>query len=269
MIIKCGIGDVLRADSRPDSVPRRDVVLFDKPTRGTSMDEFKEMLLNFLKVSAGPCGIRSTNCVFPSLRTRAPPARASHQAGLCATHWISGEKPPFSPRNSFLREISVAASLEAAVPRLWAVSVLGRADLMALVVTPVGASAAVVGWERWQEGLWQLEAGKILLELDLSTLWYWIFCSVVTISSSPQLSSLLPWFSFVVCHPNVESCEGLMPLLVLFAVQAGGSAISSRPGEPDHHHGRREPGRESVPGRGQIHLGAASAQRVPPHVLLA
>lgn len=57
MIIKCGIGEALRADSRPDSVSRRDVVLFDKPTRGTSMDEFKEMLLNFLKVSAGPCVI--------------------------------------------------------------------------------------------------------------------------------------------------------------------------------------------------------------------
>lgn len=34
------------------------MVLFDKPTRGTSMDEFKEMLLNFLKVSTeGPSGI--------------------------------------------------------------------------------------------------------------------------------------------------------------------------------------------------------------------
>lgn len=52
MIIKCGIEEALKADSHPDSVPRRDVVLFDKPTRGTSMDEFKEMLLNFLKVSA-------------------------------------------------------------------------------------------------------------------------------------------------------------------------------------------------------------------------
>ncbi|OWK61371.1 Protein FAM69B [Lonchura striata] len=53
VIIKCGIGEALRADSRPDSVPRRDVVLFDKPTRGTSMDEFKEMLLNFLKSKLG------------------------------------------------------------------------------------------------------------------------------------------------------------------------------------------------------------------------
>lgn len=58
MIIKCGIEEALKADSHPDSVPKRDVVLFDKPTRGTSMDEFKEMLLNFLKVSAeGPSGI--------------------------------------------------------------------------------------------------------------------------------------------------------------------------------------------------------------------
>lgn len=52
MIIKCGIEEALKADGHPDSVPRRDVVLFDKPMRGTSMDEFKEMLLNFLKVSA-------------------------------------------------------------------------------------------------------------------------------------------------------------------------------------------------------------------------
>lgn len=56
MIIKCGIEEALKADSNPASAPRRDVVLFDKPTRGTSMDEFKEMLLNFLKVGEGPSG---------------------------------------------------------------------------------------------------------------------------------------------------------------------------------------------------------------------
>ncbi|NXR13928.1 FA69B protein, partial [Semnornis frantzii] len=53
VIIKCSIEEALRADNHPDSVPRRDVVLFDKPTRGTSMDEFKEMLLNFLKSNLG------------------------------------------------------------------------------------------------------------------------------------------------------------------------------------------------------------------------
>uniref|UniRef100_A0A8B9EVE3 Divergent protein kinase domain 1B n=1 Tax=Anser cygnoides TaxID=8845 RepID=A0A8B9EVE3_ANSCY len=53
VIIKCGIEEALKADSNPASAPRRDVVLFDKPTRGTSMDEFKEMLLNFLKSNLG------------------------------------------------------------------------------------------------------------------------------------------------------------------------------------------------------------------------
>ncbi|XP_039362340.1 divergent protein kinase domain 1B isoform X2 [Mauremys reevesii] len=53
VIIKCGIEDALKADSNPDSVPRKDLVLFDKPTRGTSMDEFREMLLNFLKANLG------------------------------------------------------------------------------------------------------------------------------------------------------------------------------------------------------------------------
>ncbi|KFP03552.1 Protein FAM69B, partial [Calypte anna] len=53
VIIKCGIEEALKAESHPDSGPRRDVVLFDKPTRGTSMDEFKEMLLNFLKSNLG------------------------------------------------------------------------------------------------------------------------------------------------------------------------------------------------------------------------
>ncbi|XP_032993742.1 divergent protein kinase domain 1B [Lacerta agilis] len=53
VIIKCGIEEALKADGHPDSAPRRDVVLFSKPTRGTSMDEFKEMLLNFLKSNLG------------------------------------------------------------------------------------------------------------------------------------------------------------------------------------------------------------------------
>ncbi|XP_042193771.1 divergent protein kinase domain 1B [Callorhinchus milii] len=53
VIIKCGIEEAFRADVSLDSLPRRDLALFDKPTRGTSMDEFKEMLLTFLKSSLG------------------------------------------------------------------------------------------------------------------------------------------------------------------------------------------------------------------------
>ncbi|XP_074066824.1 divergent protein kinase domain 1B [Macrotis lagotis] len=53
VIIKCGITEALKAENNPDTIPRRELVLFDKPTRGTSMDEFREMLLNFLKANLG------------------------------------------------------------------------------------------------------------------------------------------------------------------------------------------------------------------------
>lgn len=51
VVIKCGIEDPVKTDGAPDSaVLRQEMTLFDKPTRGTSMDEFKEMLHSFLKV---------------------------------------------------------------------------------------------------------------------------------------------------------------------------------------------------------------------------
>lgn len=50
VVIKCGIEDLVKTDGAPDSVLRQEMSLFDKPTRGTSMDEFKEMLHSFLKV---------------------------------------------------------------------------------------------------------------------------------------------------------------------------------------------------------------------------
>ncbi|XP_066501470.1 divergent protein kinase domain 1B [Hoplias malabaricus] len=53
VIVKCGIEDALRGDDGPNSLPKRDVSLYDKPTRGTSMDEFREMLHSFLKDSLG------------------------------------------------------------------------------------------------------------------------------------------------------------------------------------------------------------------------
>lgn len=39
VVVKCGLHDA-----------QRDASLYDKPTRGTSMDEFREMLHSFLKV---------------------------------------------------------------------------------------------------------------------------------------------------------------------------------------------------------------------------
>ncbi|KAK1333985.1 hypothetical protein QTO34_004983 [Cnephaeus nilssonii] len=37
----------------PDAAPRRELVLFDKPARGTSIREFREMTLSFLKANLG------------------------------------------------------------------------------------------------------------------------------------------------------------------------------------------------------------------------
>lgn len=51
MTIKCGIEEALNSKDWPDAVLRRELVLFDKPTRGTSIKEFREMILSFLKVS--------------------------------------------------------------------------------------------------------------------------------------------------------------------------------------------------------------------------
>uniref|UniRef100_A0A8C9DAQ9 Divergent protein kinase domain 1B n=1 Tax=Panthera leo TaxID=9689 RepID=A0A8C9DAQ9_PANLE len=48
--IKCGIDKGLDSKARSDVAPRQELVLFDKPTRGTSIKEFREMTLSFLKV---------------------------------------------------------------------------------------------------------------------------------------------------------------------------------------------------------------------------
>ncbi|XP_053743966.1 divergent protein kinase domain 1B [Synchiropus splendidus] len=51
VVIKCGIEDRVRSDG--NSFLPQDTRLYDKPTRGTSIDEFKEMLLGYLKTNLG------------------------------------------------------------------------------------------------------------------------------------------------------------------------------------------------------------------------
>ncbi|CAD7667793.1 unnamed protein product [Nyctereutes procyonoides] len=51
--IKCGIEEGLDPKARSDLAPRQELVLFDKPTRGTSIKEFREMTLSFLKATLG------------------------------------------------------------------------------------------------------------------------------------------------------------------------------------------------------------------------
>lgn len=52
MLVKCGIEEGMRGENGPDTPLRHDNSLYDKPTRGTSMDEFRAMLHSFLKVSS-------------------------------------------------------------------------------------------------------------------------------------------------------------------------------------------------------------------------
>ncbi|XP_016008573.2 divergent protein kinase domain 1B [Rousettus aegyptiacus] len=51
--IKCSIKDGPHSGAGLDTAPRRELALFDKPTRGTSIKEFREMTLGFLKANLG------------------------------------------------------------------------------------------------------------------------------------------------------------------------------------------------------------------------
>ncbi|KAK7131513.1 hypothetical protein R3I94_016592 [Phoxinus phoxinus] len=53
LLVKCGIDESMRGETGPDAPLLHDNNLYDKPTRGTSMDEFRAMLHSFLKDSVG------------------------------------------------------------------------------------------------------------------------------------------------------------------------------------------------------------------------
>lgn len=49
-VIKCQLGDVLHYELGEELEPRKEPTLFDKPTRGTSVKKFREMVHSHLKV---------------------------------------------------------------------------------------------------------------------------------------------------------------------------------------------------------------------------
>lgn len=49
-IIRCRLGEVVHYELGEEPEPRREAPVFDKPTRGTSVEKFREMVLNHLKV---------------------------------------------------------------------------------------------------------------------------------------------------------------------------------------------------------------------------
>lgn len=49
-VIKCQLGDVLHYELGEELEPRKEPALFEKPTRGTSVQKFKEMVHGHVKV---------------------------------------------------------------------------------------------------------------------------------------------------------------------------------------------------------------------------
>ncbi|KAG7319998.1 hypothetical protein KOW79_017141 [Hemibagrus wyckioides] len=52
-VIKCQLGDVLHYELGEELEPRKEPALFDKPTRGTSVEKFKEMVYGHVKAKVG------------------------------------------------------------------------------------------------------------------------------------------------------------------------------------------------------------------------
>ncbi|XP_075415014.1 divergent protein kinase domain 1B [Tenrec ecaudatus] len=53
VIIKCTVQEAPGTKARPDAAPRPELVLFNKPVRGTSVEEFRQMTFSFLKATLG------------------------------------------------------------------------------------------------------------------------------------------------------------------------------------------------------------------------
>ena len=53
-VIKCQMEEVPRYDLGAEMEPRKEMVAFNKPTKGTSVEKFKEMILSHLKVRVHP-----------------------------------------------------------------------------------------------------------------------------------------------------------------------------------------------------------------------
>lgn len=49
-IIRCKLGEIAHYELGEEPEPRREAPVFDKPTRGTSVEKFREMVFNHLKV---------------------------------------------------------------------------------------------------------------------------------------------------------------------------------------------------------------------------
>lgn len=70
-VIKCQMEEAAHLDLGTELEPRKEIVLFDKPTRGTTVQKFKEMVYGLFKVSVLlkkiliDAGSHQTHAFFP------------------------------------------------------------------------------------------------------------------------------------------------------------------------------------------------------------
>lgn len=62
-IIKCQMEEAPHYDLGAKMEPRKEAVAFNKPTKGTSMEKFKEMVLSHLKVRVQSFLLHLISCV--------------------------------------------------------------------------------------------------------------------------------------------------------------------------------------------------------------
>lgn len=92
--IKCGIEEGLDPKARSEPAPRQELLLFDKPTRGTSIKEFREMTLSFLKVSwflgavESRAGDRLVGATAVSRHLAGPQLQADPGSGSVSNDWV-------------------------------------------------------------------------------------------------------------------------------------------------------------------------------------
>lgn len=122
--IKCGIEEGLDPKARSDLAPRQELVLFDKPTRGTSIKEFREMTLSFLKVSGLLGAVWSSGqgeSEPPARHVAGPQLRADPCSG---EHLLGTEGPPSAQGASVWGEPGAVCAQKAGIGRSTFTSVL-------------------------------------------------------------------------------------------------------------------------------------------------
>uniref|UniRef100_A0A8C0JPS2 Divergent protein kinase domain 1B n=1 Tax=Canis lupus dingo TaxID=286419 RepID=A0A8C0JPS2_CANLU len=279
--IKCGIEEGLDPKARSDPAPRQELVLFDKPTRGTSIKEFREMTLSFLKVSGLLGAVWSSGqgeSEPPARHVAGPQLRADPCSG---GHPLGTEGPP-PPRGHLCGE-----SQELCVHRR-----LGLAGAPSPLCSPAPNLSADAGTQSPGSSSWRSEGAPVVSKgfqgtarvalhspekSPPSVYWRWALPSWQMCWESwvppPPPSVIIPGSEpapsgRASCYlrdlPPGQACWPSFGLLLFSMLgDPGRPAVPACTGRPGAAHGRLQQGQPCVPGRGQVGVGPAAAERVP------